>query len=74
MKIWIYLGSFGVRLLTDGLTPGKLALQSVGLVLALGAGIYTTQLAKKALKPKCSTSEPNQQAHTVSQGSSNSKS
>lgn len=74
ISLYVYLGSFGVRLLTDGLTPGKLALQSVGLVLALGAGIYTTRLTKKALKPKCSAPEPDRQAQAVSQGSSNSKS
>lgn len=74
ISLYVYLGSFGVRLLTDGLTPGKLALQSVGLVLALGAGIYTTRLTKKALKSKCSAPEPNRQAQAVSQGSSNSKS
>lgn len=59
ITLYVYLGSFGVRLLTDGLTLGKLALQSVGLLLALGAGIYTTRLTREALTPECSSEDRN---------------
>lgn len=73
IALYVYLGSFGGRLLTDGLTPGKLALQSVGLLLALVAAIYTTRLARKALTSECPPEESNQQAQAVSQNSSSSK-
>jgi uncharacterized membrane protein YdjX (TVP38/TMEM64 family) len=49
IALYTYLGSFGVRLLNEGLTPGKVALQLVGALLAIGAGVYTTRIAKKAL-------------------------
>lgn len=50
IALYVYLGSFGVRIIQDGLTPGKLAIQSLGLLLALGAAIYTSRLAQKTLK------------------------
>ncbi len=57
ISLYTYLGSFGVRLLNEGLTPRKIALQSVGALLAIGAAVYTTRLAKKALTPKCPTDD-----------------
>ncbi|XGV98585.1 MAG: TVP38/TMEM64 family protein [Leptolyngbya sp. BL-A-14] len=75
--IYVYLGSFGVSLLQEGLTPRKLALQSAGVVLAIGAALYTTRLARKALKPACeqenSTQASTQHAESASEPSSNSK-
>ena len=58
IALYVYLGSFGVRLLQEGLTPGKIALQSFGAVLAIGAALYTTRLARKALTPVCDTPIP----------------
>jgi uncharacterized membrane protein YdjX (TVP38/TMEM64 family) len=51
--LYVYLGSFGLSLLQEGLTPRKLALQAAGAVLAIAAALYTTRLARKALTPQC---------------------
>jgi uncharacterized membrane protein YdjX (TVP38/TMEM64 family) len=72
IALYVYLGSFGVSLLQQGLTPGKLALQFVGLLLAVGAAVYTTRMARKALTPSCPTEDASREA--VSQGSSQSSS
>ncbi|MGB3200356.1 MAG: TVP38/TMEM64 family protein [Nodosilinea sp.] len=52
IALYVYLGSLGLALFQDGPTAGKLALQGSGLVLALSAGWYTTNLTRKALKPE----------------------
>jgi len=57
ISLYVYLGSFGVSLLQEGLTPRKIALQLVGLVLAIGAAAYTTRVTQKALKPECLADE-----------------
>lgn len=72
IALYVYLGSFGVALLQDGFTPQKLALQSVGLVLAIGAAIYTTRVARKALTPSCPAEDP--KPELVSHDSSHSRS
>lgn len=53
LALYVYLGSFGVSLLKGGLSPGKLILQAVGLVLAIAAAFYTTRLVRKNLVPNC---------------------
>lgn len=53
IAIYVYLGSFGISLLEEGLTPGKLTLQLVGIALALAAGWYMTRLARRSLTPDC---------------------
>ena len=68
--LYVYLGSFGVRLLQEGLTPGKLALQSVGALLAIAAAFYTTRLTRKALTPECAAESANPDTKAVSQDSS----
>jgi uncharacterized membrane protein YdjX (TVP38/TMEM64 family) len=60
IALYVYLGSFGVRLLEGGLTPGKLALQSAGVALAVGAASYTTRVVQKASAPQCPPAESNQ--------------
>lgn len=57
ITLYVYLGSFGISLLQEGLTPRKLALQSVGIILAIGAALYTTRIARKALTPDCPLEE-----------------
>ncbi|MBW4473346.1 MAG: TVP38/TMEM64 family protein [Stenomitos rutilans HA7619-LM2] len=74
ITLYVYLGSFGIALLQEGLTPRKLALQTGGVVLAMGAAVYTTRLAQKALKPTCASEEATQQAELVSEDSSNASS
>ncbi|MBD3884666.1 TVP38/TMEM64 family protein [Phormidium tenue FACHB-886] len=73
IALYVYLGSFGVALLQEGLTPRKLALQSVGIVLAIGAALYTTRIARKALTPECPVEKPpqGQEAEAISQNLSN---
>lgn len=55
ISLYVYLGSVGMSMFQGGLTPPKLALQSGGAVLAVGAAVYTTKMAQKALNPKCSS-------------------
>lgn len=74
ISLYVYLGSFGMALLQEGLTPGKLVLQLIGAILAIGAAAYTTRLAQKALSPPCESEQPVQEAETIPQSSSNSKS
>jgi len=57
ISLYVYLGSFGVSLLQEGLTPRKIALQSMGLILAIGAVVYTTHVTQKALTPECPADE-----------------
>lgn len=75
--IYVYLGSFGVSLLQEGLTPRKVALQAAGVVLAIGAVFYTTRLARKALTPahaaENSPQKSTQQTESTSEKPSNSK-
>ncbi|MDX2214140.1 MAG: TVP38/TMEM64 family protein [Oculatellaceae cyanobacterium bins.114] len=59
IALYVYLGSFGISILKTGVTPEKIAIQSVGLLLAIGAAIYTTRLTRKALMPECPT-EPSE--------------
>lgn len=57
ITLYVYLGSFGVSLLRNGMTPEKIALQLGGLVLAIAAALYTTRLTRQALKPECPVEE-----------------
>lgn len=49
ISLYVYLGSFSSSMLEGDLTPEKLALQVVGVLLAICAALYTTRLAKKQL-------------------------
>lgn len=51
IALYTYMGSFGTYLLSSEITAQKVALQGVGLVLALGAALYITRLVRKALIP-----------------------
>ncbi|MEM8780489.1 MAG: TVP38/TMEM64 family protein [Cyanobacteria bacterium P01_G01_bin.49] len=51
VSFYVYMGYFGMNLLGNNTKPSVLALQSVGLVIAIGVAIYTTHLAQKALSP-----------------------
>ncbi|TVQ06303.1 MAG: TVP38/TMEM64 family protein, partial [Leptolyngbya sp. DLM2.Bin27] len=52
--LYTYLGSFGSSLLSsDEITVEDILLQGVGLLLALGAALYTTRLVRRALIPQC---------------------
>ncbi|HIK16974.1 MAG TPA: TVP38/TMEM64 family protein [Leptolyngbyaceae cyanobacterium M33_DOE_097] len=73
ISLYVYLGSFGVSLLQEGLTPRKIALQSVGLVLAIGAAAYTTRVTKRALTPECPVDEEPQAVESSLQRSSREK-
>lgn len=53
ISLYVYMGSFGVSLLKNDLTPQKLALQFVGLLLAGVATFYVTRITRKALTPEC---------------------
>ncbi|MBD2257992.1 TVP38/TMEM64 family protein [Pseudanabaena sp. FACHB-2040] len=51
--LYAYLGSFGTYLLNSEITVEKIAIQVVGLVLALGAALYVTRLTRRAIIPQC---------------------
>lgn len=72
ISLYVYLGTFGVALLQEGLTPRKLILQAVGIIFAIGAGVYTTRIARKALTPDCPSEESTPTTTTVPQPSSGS--
>ncbi|WOD41021.1 TVP38/TMEM64 family protein [Nodosilinea sp. E11] len=55
--LYTYLGSFGTYLLGSEITLEKVAIQGVGLVLALGAALYITRLVRKAMIPQCPVEE-----------------
>lgn len=61
ITLYVYLGSFGAKLLTDGLTPPKLALQTLGLGLAVTAGFYTTRLTQQAMAEPCPAEDSEQE-------------
>lgn len=46
---YVYIASFGIFVFSDKLTPSKLALQTLGLLVTIGTALYTTRLARKAL-------------------------
>lgn len=56
--LYTYLGSFGTYLLSNELTLEKVALQGAGLLLAIGAALYTTRLVRKSLIPQCPLEKP----------------
>jgi uncharacterized membrane protein YdjX (TVP38/TMEM64 family) len=60
--LYVYLGSFGIFLTGGELTPAKLALQAVGLIVTIGAALYMTRFAKKALTLECLPEESNQKS------------
>lgn len=62
ISLYVYLGSFGSFLFAGKLTPQKLALQALGLLVTMGAAFYTTHFAKKYLTPKCPTDKPKAQS------------
>lgn len=47
--LYVYLGSVGANLASGGNSPGKIALEALGLGVTVGAMVYTTKLAKKTL-------------------------
>ncbi|MBW4654149.1 MAG: TVP38/TMEM64 family protein [Kaiparowitsia implicata GSE-PSE-MK54-09C] len=61
ISLYVYLGSLGSTLFQDGITPENIALQGGGAVLAIAAGWYTTNLARKALRPDGSDESPQQE-------------
>ncbi|MFQ4137104.1 TVP38/TMEM64 family protein [Nodosilinea sp. PGN35] len=67
--LYTYLGSFGTSLLSDEVTPENLLLQGFGLLLALGAALYTTRLVRKALIPQYPMDEEAAEQETTAQAS-----
>ena len=61
IALYAYLGSFGTYLLSSEITIEKVAIQGVGLLLALGAALYVTSLVRKALIPQCPAKEPDKE-------------
>ncbi|HEY9877611.1 MAG TPA: TVP38/TMEM64 family protein [Leptolyngbyaceae cyanobacterium] len=59
ITLYAYMGSFGTYLLNGEITVQKVALQAVGLVIALIAAFYITRITRKALSPSCPNSEKN---------------
>jgi uncharacterized membrane protein YdjX (TVP38/TMEM64 family) len=59
--LYVYLGSVGANLASGGNnSPGKVALQVLGLLVTVGTVVYTTKLAKKTLSPEpTSPKKPN---------------
>ncbi|HEY9876880.1 MAG TPA: TVP38/TMEM64 family protein [Leptolyngbyaceae cyanobacterium] len=53
ITLYAYLGSFGTYLLNGEITVQKVALQVVGLILAVIAALYITRVTRKALSPTC---------------------
>lgn len=53
--LYVYMGAFGSFLIQGELTPGKLALQSGGLIFTVATAFYTTRFTQKALTPPCET-------------------
>ncbi|MBE9180419.1 TVP38/TMEM64 family protein [Oculatella sp. LEGE 06141] len=60
--LYVYVGYFGGAMLRQGASPQALAIQAVGLAIAVVAAIYTTRLAKSALSQKPSKSTRRQDA------------
>lgn len=54
IALYVYIGSLGINFFTSEFSPGKIALQLLGLVLAISAAFYTTKTVQKALTPSCS--------------------
>lgn len=65
ITLYVYLGTFGVSLLQEGLTPRTLALQAGGAMLAIAAALYTTRLVRKSLTPDCESESSVQEATVV---------
>jgi uncharacterized membrane protein YdjX (TVP38/TMEM64 family) len=55
--LYVYMGSFGSFLLQGEMTPGKLALQSVGLIVTIATAFYTTRFTQRALTPPCESQD-----------------
>jgi uncharacterized membrane protein YdjX (TVP38/TMEM64 family) len=53
ITLYVYMGAFGSFLIQGELTPGKLALQSGGLIFTIATAFYTTRFTQKALTPPC---------------------
>jgi hypothetical protein len=49
IMLYAYMGSFGTYLLGDEITLEKVVIQGAGLLLAIGAALYTTRLVRKAM-------------------------
>lgn len=57
---YVYIGTFGVSILTASQRPDNLVFQAIGLVATLGVMIYATKLAASALKTEDSAKTPSQ--------------
>lgn len=57
IALYTYLGSFGTYLLSSEITVQKVALQGVGLLLAIGAALYITRLVRRTIIPQCPLEE-----------------
>jgi uncharacterized membrane protein YdjX (TVP38/TMEM64 family) len=55
--LYVYLGSAGANFASGGNSPGKIALQVLGLCATAGAVVYTTKLAKKTLSAEPASSQ-----------------
>ena len=55
---YVYIGTFGVSILTASQRPDNLVFQAIGLVATLGVMIYATKLAASALKTEDSAKTP----------------
>ena len=54
---YVYVGTFGARILTPNPQPENLIFQAVGLVTTLGVMVYATKLAAVALKTEDATTD-----------------
>jgi uncharacterized membrane protein YdjX (TVP38/TMEM64 family) len=59
--LYVYLGSAGANLASGGNSPGKIALQVLGLGVTVGAIAYTTKLAKKTLSSESASPKEERQ-------------
>lgn len=57
---YVYIGTFGVSILTANQQPDNLVFQAIGLIATLGVMIYATKLAASALKTEDSAKTPQQ--------------
>lgn len=51
--VYVYIASFSTFLFSDKLTPSKLALQALGLLVTIGTALYMTRLVRQALQLDC---------------------
>ena len=67
---YVYIGTFGVSILTANQQPDNLVFQAIGLAATLGVMIYATKLAASALRTEDSAKTPQQSAEAGEEKSS----